>query len=182
MSDERASFPDERGLADVVPLYEEWDMGEDVTGGPELADVVARLRRAMRRAWRVEDAGNPLSVAQLELLTSLGESPGARPGQIARTLRLAPNSVTTLVNGLQGRGLVTRGEGTGDRRTVRLALTGAGEDAVRRWQATNAAILRDALVDLPEDDRRALTELLPALRDLVVAIDRATDRTPPEAR
>ena len=182
MSDERASFPDERGLADVVPLYEEWDMGEDVTGGPELADVVARLRRAMRRAWRVEDAGNPLSVAQLELLTSLSENPGARPGQVARMLRLAPNSVTTLVNGLQGRGLVTRAEGVGDRRTVRLALTGAGEEAVRGWQATNAAILRDALADLPSGSRDTLTELLPALRDLVAAIDRATDRTPAEPR
>jgi DNA-binding MarR family transcriptional regulator len=157
---------------------EETDVDRRVAGDPELADVVARLRRAMRRAWRVEDVGNPLSVAQLELLTSLGEHPGARPGQVARALRLAPNSVTTLVNGLQARGLVTRADGVGDRRTVHLALTAAGEEAVRRWQATNAGILHDALRDLPAESRSALAELLPVLGDLVEAIERTTERTP----
>lgn len=151
---------------------------DERAGHPELADVVARLRRAMRRAWRAADSGNPLSVAQLELLTSLGENPGARPGQVARALRLAPNSVTTLVNGLQARGLVMRADGVGDRRTVRLTLTAAGEEAVRRWQQLNAAILRDATRDLPPATRDALGALLPALRELVEAIDRATDRTP----
>lgn len=175
MTDELPDEPDE--LAEVVPLYGEWDMG-DATGDPELADVVARLRRAMRRAWRVEDEGNPLSVAQLELLTSLQENPGARPGQIARALRLAPNSVTTLVNGLQGLGLVTRAEGASDRRTVRLTLTAAGEERVRRWQSINAGIVSDALAGLAEGSREALTGLLPALRELVEAIDRGTDGTP----
>jgi len=178
MSDETAD-----DLVDnVVPLRGDpddgWGADDDVMGDPELADVVARLRRAMRRAWRVEDLGNPLSVAQLELLTALAEDPGVRPGQLARALRLAPNSVTTLVNALQARGLVARTEGVRDRRTVRLALTDAGDEAVRAWHATNAGIVRDALRDLPEDDRRALSELLPVLRDLVEAIDRATDRTP----
>ena len=157
---------------------EDRDVDDEVTGDPELADVVARLRRAMRRAWRVEDVGNPLSVAQLELLTSLGDNPGARPGQVARALRLAPNSVTTLVNGLQARGLVTRADGIGDRRTVLLTLTAAGEEAVRGWQATNAGILRDALRDLSDGSRDALAELLPVLGDLVEAIDRATERAP----
>jgi DNA-binding MarR family transcriptional regulator len=151
---------------------------DEVTGDPELADVVARLRRAMRRAWRVADAGNPLSVAQLELLTSLGENPGARPGQVARALRLAPNSVTTLVNGLRSRGLVTSADGVGDRRAVHLTLTAAGEEAVRGWQATNAGILRDALRDLTDESRRALADLLPVLGDLVEAIESATERAP----
>jgi DNA-binding MarR family transcriptional regulator len=152
-------------------------MNDDVAVVPELADVVARLRRAMRKAWRAEESGNPLSVAQLELLTSLGEHPGARPGQLARSLRLAPNSVTTLLNGLQTRGLVARGEGVGDRRTVRLTLTVAGQDAVRVWQAANARIVRDAVRDLPVASREAIADLLPVLRDLVEAIDRGTDRT-----
>ena len=175
MSDEVSAEMDER--ADVVSLHGEWDMS-DAAGDLELADVVARLRRAMRRAWRVEDEGNPLSVAQLELLTSLQENPGARPSQIARALRLAPNSVTTLVNGLQRLGLVARAEGTNDRRTVRLTLTATGEERVRRWQAINAGIVRYAVAELGEDSRNALTGLLPALRELVEAIDRGTDHTP----
>ncbi|GLY66958.1 MarR family winged helix-turn-helix transcriptional regulator [Amycolatopsis taiwanensis] len=145
----------------------------------ELADVVARLRRAMRRAARGADPANPLSVAQLEVLSYLAESPGAQPSQVARALRLAPNSVTTLVNGLATRELVTRASGDNDRRTVRLTLTGSGERAVGAWQATNAAILRGALADLHPGWRQLLTAALPALRELITAIDQLTDRDRP---
>jgi hypothetical protein len=71
--------------------------------GLAVADVVSRLRRAMRRAARAQGSGGlpgGLSVAQLEFLSCLAENPGARPGQLARLLRLAPSSVATLVNGL----------------------------------------------------------------------------------
>lgn len=98
--------------------------------GVALADVIARLRRAMRRAARASDPDNALSVAQLELLSCLAENPGSRPSQLARLLRLAPNSVTTLVNGLRTRGLITRTGGSGDRRTVSLTLTDTGGQAV----------------------------------------------------
>ncbi|WP_246128024.1 MarR family winged helix-turn-helix transcriptional regulator [Amycolatopsis rhizosphaerae] len=142
----------------------------------ELADVVARLRRAMRRAARAADPGNPLSVAQLELLSCLAENPGAQPSRLARVLNLAPNSVTTLVNGLRTRGLVTGTSGD-DRRTVHLNLTATGEDAVRRWQSANAGILGAALADLHPGWQHLLTAALPALRELIDAIDRQA--TPP---
>jgi MFS family permease len=54
--------------------------------GTDLADVVSRLRRAMRRAARAADPVTALSVAQLELLSCLAEHPGARPGQLAGLL------------------------------------------------------------------------------------------------
>lgn len=136
-----------------------------------LAEVIARLRRAMRRAARAGDPGNTLSVAQLELLSCLAENPGARPSEVARLLRLAPNSVTTLVNGLQTRNLITRAGGGPDRRTVSLTLTGTGEQAVRHWHTTNAAILRTALTELHPAWQHLLTAALPALRELVQAID-----------
>lgn len=145
----------------------------------ELADVVARLRRSMRRAARGADPANPLSVAQLEVLSYLAENPGAQPSQVARALRLAPNTVTTLVNGLVTRKLVTRASGDNDRRTIRLTLTASGEHAVGDWQATNAAILRDALADLHPGWRQLLAVALPALRELITAIDHLTDRHRP---
>ncbi|KAA9152772.1 MarR family transcriptional regulator [Amycolatopsis acidicola] len=145
---------------------------------PELADIVARLRRAMRRAGRTADPGNPLSVAQLELLSCLAENPGAQPSQVARKLRLAPNSVTTLVNGLRKRELVTSAGGTEDRRTVRLELTGDGEAAVRRWQTTNARILGEALGKLHPGWQHVLSAALPALHELVGAIDELADDHP----
>lgn len=140
-----------------------------------LADVIARLRRAMRRAARVTAPGMTLSVAQLELLSCLAENPGARPSQLARLLHLAPNSVTTLVNGLRAQDMITRSGGESDRRTVSLRLTDSGADAVRAWQATNATILADALAELHPGWRQLLTAAVPALAELVHAIDIHTD-------
>jgi DNA-binding MarR family transcriptional regulator len=134
-----------------------------------LADVIASLRRSMRRAARAGDVGS-LSVAQLELLSCVAEHPRSRPGQVARLLNLAPNSVATLVTGLAERGMLTRSGGD-DRRTVTLALTPAGTAAVRGWQATNTAILRTALLSLHPAWQQLLLAAVPALRELVRAIE-----------
>jgi len=156
--------------------------------GPELADIVSRLRRAMRRAARAADPALELSVAQLELLSCITEHPGIRPSQLARMLRLAPSSVATLLGGLQSAGYVLRtpggananakagaGTGAGDRRTVSLDLSEAGATAVTRWHRVNEDIIQTALAALPHRDRTALRDAAPALRDLTASIDAQAD-------
>ncbi len=144
-----------------------------------LAEVIARLRRALRRGARVADPANPLAVAQLELLSALTEHPGARPGQLARLLHMRPNTVTTIVNTLTAQGMVSRATADGDRRAVELTATDAGQQAVHAWQATNAAVLHLALSTLPPPQRRALATAVPALAALASAVDRLAD-SPPE--
>lgn len=143
--------------------------------GQRLADTVARLRRAMRRAARATTPANPLAVAQLELMSRLSERPGARPGEVARALRLAPNTVTTLVNGLARAGMVSRADDPADRRTVRLRLTADGAEALAEWEATNERILHQAQRGLPADQRAALRTALPALAALIGEIDALAD-------
>jgi DNA-binding MarR family transcriptional regulator len=149
--------------------------------GPELADIVSRLRRAMRRAARAADPALGLSVAQLELLSCMAENPGIRPGQLARMLRLAPSSVATLLGGLQSAGYVMRtpggpgADGNGDRRTVSLDLSAQGAMAVGRWHRVNEEIIQAALAALPRRDRAALRDAAPALRDLTSSIDAQAD-------
>jgi len=150
--------------------------GEQI--GPELADIVSRLRRAMRRAARAADPALGLSVAQLELLSCITEHPGIRPSQLARLLRLAPSSVATLLGGLQSAGYVTRtpgGDSDGDRRTVSLDLSAAGAAAVTRWHRVNEEIIQAALAGLPHPDQAALRDAAPALRDLTASIDAQAD-------
>jgi DNA-binding MarR family transcriptional regulator len=148
--------------------------------GPELADIVSRLRRAMRRAARAADPALGLSVAQLELLSCIAEHPGVRPSQLARMLRLAPSSVATLLNGLQSAGYVMRTPGgehgsAGDRRTVSLHLSQDGTAAVTRWHRVNTEIIEAALASLPPHDRATLRDAAPALRDLTISIDALAD-------
>ena len=147
------------------------DESPSTATGVLLADTVARLRRAMRRAARVADPGNPLSVAQLEVLACVADQPGIRPGRIARQLMLAANSVTTLVNALETRGLIVRTHATDDARAVALTVTPAGHQAVEGWKTTNTAILQAALGTLGERHQAALTEALPGLRRLAEAVD-----------
>jgi len=163
----------------------EGNVAQDLPGqeqiGPELADIVSRLRRAMRRAARAADPALGLSVAQLELLSCMAEHPAIRPSQLARMLRLAPSSVATLLGSLQSAGYVTRtpggpgADGTGDRRTVSLDLSDQGATAVSRWHRVNEDIIQAALAALPPRDRAALRDAASALRDLTSSIDAQAD-------
>jgi DNA-binding MarR family transcriptional regulator len=154
--------------------------------GLALADAVSRLRRAMRRAGRAYGPGGSLpggmSVAQLEFLSCLAENPAARPGQVARLLRLAPSSVATLVNGLVRAGLVVRSGGVADRRTAALDLTPAGRLVLSDWQRVNARILAAAVTALPAASRRRLASSLPALRELTAAVDALADDVQPDTQ
>lgn len=135
------------------------------------ADVVARLRRAMRQAARVRRPANPLSVAQLELLSVVEEHAGARPGDLAVLLRLAPNSVSTLANGLVTLGMLVRSPGATDRRTVQYRLTDQGRQLVHQWRVTNSHLLQEAIAAMPAQERQDLATALPALNSLVEAIN-----------
>jgi DNA-binding MarR family transcriptional regulator len=146
--------------------------------GLAVADAVSRLRRAMRRAARAQGSGGlpgGLSVAQLEFLSCLAENPGARPGQLARLLRLAPSSVATLVHGLAREQLCERIGGVSDRRTAVLSLTQAGADVVTSWQQVNAQIVTVALSRMEPASRAALEQALPALSELTGTVDALAD-------
>ena len=136
-----------------------------------LPESIARLRRAMRRAARTAEPAKTFTVAQLELLSCLAEHPGSRPGELARMLRLAPNTITTLMNALAPHELISRTPAPDDRRAVAMRLTDAGERAVRDWQSTNAAILAAAVAALSPAQQRLLGRAVPALDALAGAID-----------
>jgi DNA-binding MarR family transcriptional regulator len=156
-----------------MPSVEQYPHAEQT--GQDLADIVSRLRRAMRRGAQAADPANALSVAQLELLSCLAERPGLRPGELARMLRLAPSSVATLLNTLQGAGYVARTSSEDDRRSVSLRLTESGEAAVLGWQQINEQIIGTALAGLPPRSQAALQHATGALRDLTGAIDSLAD-------
>ncbi len=137
------------------------------------------MRRAARAAGHNGTLPGGLSVAQLELLSCLADNPGARPGQLARLLRLAPSSVATLVHGLTRADLITRTGGQDDRRTASLELTQDGRATVGRWQTINQGIVQAAISRLEPASRGALGDALPGLRELTGVVDALAD-DPPE--
>jgi len=141
-----------------------------------VADLVAALRRVMRKAARVRQPAMALSVAQLELLSLVEEHPGARPGDLAGLLRLAANSVSTLANAMVSAGMLERAAGATDKRTVEFTLTRQGAQLVGQWRTTNTGLLRTAIAALDGADRQVLTQALPVLGRLVAVIDEQAER------
>src|SRR5437879_3004114 len=101
--------------------------------GDELMAVVIALRRVVRRRLGQGDFDPPLRGAQVELLRTVQKEPGIGVLAPARSLRLATNSVSTLVNQLVEKGMLRREVDPDDRRAVRLSLTDAAARRLEAW-------------------------------------------------
>lgn len=136
-----------------------------------LADIVTRLRRALRRSVRTDVPFESLSVAQVELMQLLAEQPGLRASEIGDQLLLAPTTVSTLVGALLSASLIERVADPDDRRAWHLNLTKEGTTRLGEWQQSNKRVLHDALDRLNPSDQKALRGALPALTKLVANLD-----------
>jgi DNA-binding MarR family transcriptional regulator len=141
-----------------------------VSGGELLAAIglVRRTaRRAVRQAWEQE----PLPPAQGELLRLAASRPGITVADAAQELRLAPNTVSTLVGKLTSAGLLTRSRGTQDARTALLTVTDGARQRLAQWRDLRAELAGRALARLTPGDRRALAAALPALQRLAEGME-----------
>ena len=141
-----------------------------------LTDVVTRLRRALRTSIRTEYPWESRPMAQVELLMTLAEHAPARVGRLAELLRLAPNTISGLVQQLADAGLVSRQTDLDDRRVARVALTDAGRRELRSWQQAHERRIGAALRSLPAGDQQAVANALPALDLLVDRLIAAGER------
>ena len=124
-------------------------------------------RRAVRSAWREER----LPPTQSELLRLAAARPGISVADAAHELRLAPNTVSTLVGRLTAAGLLNRGRGVSDGRSVRLSPTGKAEQRIAEWRDLRAGLAGRALGRLSAADRRALAAAVPALVRLAAQLE-----------
>ncbi|MEV5748066.1 MarR family transcriptional regulator [Actinoallomurus sp. NPDC052308] len=154
-------------------------MGSDgVRLGGDLMDVTMAMRRLVRR--RLRDAAPPpdLRPAQVELMVVVDRNPGMSVAAAARELRLADNSVSTLVNQLVRAGMLRRETDPDDRRAARLEVTDAARRRIADWRDRRARLVGARLEELSEEDRETITAALPALRRLLARLAEPTDGAP----
>lgn len=132
----------------------------------ELLATVGAIRRVARRAVGNADYARALPPARSELLRLTARRPGLSVAEAAHELRLAPNSVSTMVSQLAADGLISRVRADGDGRMVRLTVTDAGAARVAQWRDLRAETTGQALERLPEADRQTIRLALPALARL----------------
>jgi DNA-binding MarR family transcriptional regulator len=131
-----------------------------------LLTAIAAVRRTTRRAARQASATEPLPPARSELLRLIARQPGITVAEAAREMRLAPNTVSTMVGGLTAQGLLSRDRSSTDGRTVRLNVTAGARQRLARWRDLRADLAARALTRLTDEDAEALARAVPALTRL----------------
>jgi DNA-binding MarR family transcriptional regulator len=132
-----------------------------------LTEVVTQLRRALRTSIRTDYPSEFLPMAQVELLLAVLDHQPVRIGQLADLLRLAPNTVSGLVQALVESGLVERSPDPSDRRVAVVTLTPAGRAKLAGWEQAHQRRIGDALDQLAIDDQVVVRAAIPALARLV---------------
>ncbi|MBU4215947.1 MAG: MarR family transcriptional regulator [Actinobacteria bacterium] len=105
-------------------------------------------------------------MAQVELLLALRDDEPARVGALAARQRLAPSTVSGLVQTLVEAGLVARETGADDRRVAVVRLTAAGRARLDGWERAHLDRFTAALAGLSDEERTRLGAAIPALSRL----------------
>jgi DNA-binding MarR family transcriptional regulator len=122
-----------------------------------------RVARSLRRRGAEAMAPWGLAPHQVRALRVVSHHEGIRPGELAIHLRVAPRSVTDVVDALEERGLLERRRDPGDRRATVLALTASGQQLVDDTGAARRADAEAYFARLSERDRATLRRILTRL-------------------
>jgi DNA-binding MarR family transcriptional regulator len=118
-----------------------------------------RFIRTQMRSHRSLD----LSVPQFRALVFIERTDGASLGEVAENLGLTPPSASVLIDGLQGRGMVTRSDSPDDRRRLTLNITAQGSQALAQSRAEAQKSLSAMLAGLDTQEIADVTRAMTAL-------------------
>lgn len=132
--------------------------GEETTG-----ELLMGAARALRRRFSAALEEYDVTPSQSRALRTIATEPGVRPSVVAERLRIAPRSVTEVIDALEARGLVVRELDPADRRATRVVATEEGRRLQKLIDRTRRAESERFLAELPSADRAELDRILRAL-------------------
>ncbi len=137
----------------------------------ELLAALSAIRRATRRHSGRPAELSTLTAAQLELARVVRRNQGVSTAGAAEAMRLAPNTVSTLIRDLASAGLLVRRTDPSDRRVARLELTESWKRKIDAWRDRRVTAVDDAIRRLSPVDRRRIERALPALERLAQELE-----------
>jgi DNA-binding MarR family transcriptional regulator len=129
----------------------------------DLGDLVMRVARELRHRGAAVTAPWDLAPHHARALRVVARHGQVRPGRIAAHLRVAPRSVTDVVDALEERGLVERAPDPADRRATVVTLTASGRGLVDEIDAARRADAHTYFSRLADRDRATLRRILTTL-------------------
>jgi DNA-binding MarR family transcriptional regulator len=134
----------------------------------KLSDVRA-LAQGLDRltTWLRRQTPTKVSSSTITALDRLRVEGPLRVSDLAAREAMTQPGVTMLVNRLADAGYAERIPDPSDGRAALVRITSAGEALLTERQAARAAVLRERMTELSEDDQRLLSAALPAIERLV---------------
>ena len=134
----------------------------------QLAELGLAFRGVFRTLNRMRGrdthlGGSELSHAQFELLMELQERGELPAGELASAARLAPGTVTQMLDHLAECGHVERARSESDRRVVVTRLSAQGRRKIKAKRAAWQSRWEQALETVGEEELRAATSVLERL-------------------
>lgn len=127
---------------------------------PTILGLVRWIGWAQRKAGEDWVRERDLSQEQAFALGYLAQNPGAIQREIAALTRTTAASVSSLVQGLERRGLIERRTADGDERRKRVYATPAGIDLIAGFDDAMLAVDDVLLAPLDQSERGDLLRLL----------------------
>ncbi|MFT2816059.1 MarR family winged helix-turn-helix transcriptional regulator [Leifsonia sp. A12D58] len=127
---------------------------------PSSLDLLRWIGWAQQQAALEWTRERDLSHQQGFVLGFLVQNPGAIQRDIAEITRTSSASVSSLLQGLERRGLIERRTEAGNERSKRVYATAAGIDLVAGFDAAMKRAEEDILAPLDTEERDALSALL----------------------
>jgi DNA-binding MarR family transcriptional regulator len=135
----------------------------------ESALVLTAAFRTIDSFRRYIAAHHDIGMNEVRALTRMSEGQHVTPKALAESLELTTGSVTSLIDRLEGAGLVTRTPHPNDRRSLQLELTPEGVAKVNAVYAAFECQVQEAVNAFPEDQVRAANEYLTVVARTVTA-------------
>lgn len=130
----------------------------------DLGEQLLRVARGLRRAWIVDLSEHDLSPHEARALRVAAErDPAPRLRELADSLRIAPRSVTDVVDALEGKGYVSREPDPHDRRASVVVVTDAGRAVRAAVHEARRRSVGDQMGALSAEQRAALADALTTL-------------------
>jgi len=135
-------------------------------GADQLLQSMTSIRRSERVLARRPLELETLTGSQTDLVRMVLRYPGVSVAEAAKELRLAPNTVSTLVRQLVDQQMLVRRNDAVDRRVARLDLTPAMRQKVGAFRDRRVVTLVGAIERMSPSDQRRLIGSLPILERL----------------
>ena len=111
-----------------------------------------------------------ISTSELKALNHVSCNAGTIQNDLVAALRLSPNAVSKMTDGLVDKGLVARVPHPNDRRASMLSITDAGISALEAGLFERRESMKDMLAVLNDEERRQLSNLLARLSERLLEL------------